>query len=173
MTRLYTIPLTGLNETRYTYEFMIGDSFFRDFEGSEIKRGEFKAVVVLQKCSAHLELDIVINGKAEVICDRCLEFFYMPLTSSNRLFVKHGLEWEGSDPDLITIPMDEHTIDLSQFFYEYIHLSLPIQRIHPDDAEGNTTCNPLMIKKLNEHLFSHEKESDPRWDELKKLTMNN
>ena len=69
MPGFYSIPLAGLKEARYTYEFRIGNDFFESFEVSEIKRGEFQAVVVLQKCSTHIELDIVINGKAVVICD--------------------------------------------------------------------------------------------------------
>ena len=173
MPGLYSIPLAGLKEARYTYEFMIGDDFFKGFEGSEIKRGEFKAVVDLQKSSTHLELDIVINGRAEVMCDRCLEAFYMPLSSANRLFVKQGREWEEEDPDLVTMPLDEHEIDLSQYFYEYIHLALSIKRIHPDDSDGNSTCDPEMIRKLKNHLLHGEAEPDPRWDDLKKLTRNN
>jgi len=173
MPGLYSIPLAGLKEARYTYDFEIGDDFFEAFEGSEIKRGELNAVVVLQKSSTHIELDIEINGRAEVICDRCLDSFYLPLSSVNRLVVKQEREWAEVDPDMITMPLDEHEIDLSQFFYEYIHLALPLKRIHPDDSEGRTTCNPEMIRKLEEHLIAGEGDSDPRWDELKKLTRNN
>lgn len=170
---LYSIPLAGLKEARYTYEFKIGNDFFEAFEGSEIKRGEFTAVVVLQKCSTHLELDIVINGRAEVVCDRCLDPFFIPVSSANRLFVRQGKEWDEDDPDMITMPLDEHEIDLGQFFYEYIHLALPIKRIHPDDVNGNSTCNPDMIRKLNDHLLHGEAHADPRWDDLRKLTENN
>ena len=173
MPGLYSIPLAGLKESRYTYEFKIGGDFFEAFEGSEIRRGEFRAVVVLEKCSTHLELDIVINGRAEVVCDRCLDNFYLPVSSANRLFVRQGKEWDEADPDMVTMPLDEHEIDLSQFFYEYIHLALPLKRIHPDDSKGRTTCNPEMIRKLEAHLMTGEEFSDPRWDELKKLTGNN
>ena len=170
---MYSIPLAGLKEARYTYEFKIGDDFFETFEGSDVRRGEFNAVVVLQKCSTHIELDIVINGRAEVVCDRCLDTFYLPVSSANRLFVKQGREWDETDPDMITMPLDEHEIDLSQFFYEYIHLALPLKRIHPDDSEGRTMCNPDMIRRLNDHLLSGEDKSDPRWDDLKRLTRIN
>jgi len=173
MSGLYSIPLAGLKEARYTYDFRIGDDFFEAFEGSEIKRGEFSAFVVLEKCSTHIELDTVINGRAEVVCDRCLEAFNLPLSSANRLIVKLGREWEEADPDMIAMPLDAHEIDMSQFFYEYIHLALPLKRIHPDDSEGRTTCNPEMIRKLEEHLMTGEVDSDPRWDELKKLTRIN
>ncbi len=170
---MYSIPLAGLKEARYTYEFRIGYDFFEAFEGSEIKRGEFTAVVVLQKCSTHLELDIVINGRAEVVCDRCLDPFFIPVSSANRLFVRQGKEWDEDDPDMITMPLDEHEIDLGQFFYEYIHLALPIKRIHPDDVNGNSTCNPDMIRKLSDHLLHGEAHANPRWDDLRKLTGNN
>jgi len=173
MPGLYSIPLAGLKEARYTYDFKIGDDFFEAFEGSEIKKGEFRATVVLEKRTTHIELDIMINGRAEVVCDRCLDTFYLPVSSANRLFVKQGREWEEADPDMVTMPLDEHEIDLSQFFYEYIHLALPLKRIHPDDSKGRTTCNSEMIRKLEAHLMTGEGNSDPRWDELKKLTGTN
>jgi uncharacterized protein len=173
MSGFYSIPLAGLKETRYTYEFEIGDDFFQGFEATEIKRGRLKAVVVLQKCSTHVELDIMIDGQAEVTCDRCLEELYIPVSCRNRLIVRQGREWDDSDPDMITMPLDEHDIDLSQFFYEYIHLALPLKRIHPDDSEGHSTCNPEMIRKLGDHLISVKEHHDPRWDELEKLTRNN
>lgn len=173
MPGLYSIPLAGLKEARYTYEFSLGDDFFEAFEGSELKRGELTADVVLQKCSAHYELDININGQVGVICDRCLEEFFMPLSAAGRLIVRQGREWDDSDPDMVTISPEEHELDLSQFFYEYIHLALPIKRIHPDDSDGHTTCDPEMIRKLQEHTAHGEKEHDPRWDELERLSTNN
>lgn len=173
MSGFNSIPLAGLKDTRYTYEFNIGEDFFKGFDATEIKRGDLKAVVVLQKCSTHIELDIMIDGRAEVTCDRCLEEFYIPVSCANRLIIKQGREWDDSDPDIITIPLDEHEIDLSQFFYEYIHLALPLKRIHPDDNEGNNTCNPEMIRKIGSLLVSGKADHDPRWDELEKLTKNN
>jgi uncharacterized metal-binding protein YceD (DUF177 family) len=97
----------------------------------------------------------------------------MPISAANRLFVRQGREWGDSDPDMVTISPDEHELDLSQFFYEYIHLALPIKRIHPDDSEGHSTCDPEMIRKLEEHVVHGEREHDPRWDELERLTTNN
>ncbi len=173
MPGFYSIPLAGLKEARYSYKFTIGDDFFAAFEESEIKRGEFEAVVELIKGSAQIELEISISGRAEVVCDRCLDPFFMPLSSVNRLFIRLGKEWDDSDPDMITLPVDEHEIDLGQFFYEYIHLALPIQRIHPDDADGRVTCNPDMIRKLNAHRVHGDAAGDPRWEELKRLTGNN
>jgi uncharacterized protein len=63
-------------------------------------------------------------------------------------------------------------LDLRQQIYEFIMLALPIKRVHPADKKGKSTCDPVMLKKLEE-LIIEEKENDPRWDELKKLMNNN
>jgi len=172
MSGLYSIPLAGLREGRYTYDFLIGDDFFEAFEKTEVRRGDLKADVILDRRSSHIELSITINGSAEVVCDRCLELFRIPVSCSNKLFIKQGKEWDEDDPDLITMSLDEHEIDLSQYFYEFIHLALPIKRIHPDDEEGSSTCDPVMIKKLEDHIISGESTPDPRWNELRKLKNN-
>ncbi|MDO9579971.1 MAG: hypothetical protein Q7J06_05315 [Bacteroidales bacterium] len=44
---------------------------------------------------------------------------------------------------------------------------------HPDDKNGNSTCDPVMLKKLKELIVEEENESDPSWDELKKLINDN
>lgn len=169
MSGLYAIPLAGLREGRYTYDFAIGDDFFEEFDATEVHRGDLKAEVILDKRSSHLELTINVSGTAEVMCDRCLEMFRIPVSCTNRLFVRQGKEWEETDPDMITMSPEEHEIDLRQFFYEYIHLALPLQRVHPADKQGNTTCDPEMIKKMEDYLIRNDSGSDPRWDDLKKL----
>ncbi len=172
MPGIYSIPLAGLKEARYTHKFRLGDDFFRAFEGSEIQRGRFDVEVILHKRSSHLEVEIHAEGEAEVVCDRCLDAFFLPVTSLNTLLVRIGKEWEETDPDMVTLPVDESSIDLGQYFYEYIHLALPIKRIHPDDADGNSTCDPVMISKLNDHQAHAAEVADPRWEKLKKLTGN-
>ena len=171
---MFVIPLSGLKEGHYTFDFEIGNEFFEKFEDSEIKEGSLTAIVVMEKRSSHLDLVVKISGAVMISCDRCLEMFLRPFKSENRLLVKLGKSISDDDPDVLSLPSDEHELDLMQHFYEYIHLALPIKRVHPDDEQGNSTCNPEMLEKLNELLVEDEDENniDPRWDDLKKL-MNN
>jgi uncharacterized metal-binding protein YceD (DUF177 family) len=67
------------------------------------------------------------------------------------------------------LPHGENELDLQQHLYEFIMLALPIKRVHPNDEEGNSTCDPVMLKKLDELIVDEEPGTDPRWDELKKL----
>jgi uncharacterized protein len=87
------------------------------------------------------------------------------------LFIR--ISGEVKDPDIISLTADENELDLQQHFYEYIHLALPIKRVHPDDQNGNSTCDPVMLKKLKELIVEEESDYDPRWDELKKLMNDN
>ena len=173
MSGLFKIPLNGLKEGRYTYDFKIGDKFFEQFEESEIKEGNLYANVELDKRSSHFDIFIRITGSVKISCDRCLEIFLQPIVSENRLLVKIGKEWDEDDPDMITIPADEQELDIRQYIYEFIHLAVPIKRIHPDDKDGKSTCNPDMLNKIKEHIIYYDKENDPRWDELRKFLNNN
>jgi uncharacterized protein len=173
MSGLYTIPLGGLKEGRHTYDFEIGNKFFEQFEGSEIREGVLQIIAELDKRSSHYDLVIRIEGSVRIDCDRCLEKYDQPLMSENRLFIKTGKKWDDSDPDLLTIPADEYELNISQYIYEFAHLALPLKRMHPDDKKGNSTCDPVMLQKLKEHVIDTEKKGDPRWDELKKLMNDN
>lgn len=173
MPGLFSIPISGIKARHHIFEFEINKSFFDLFKESEVKEGELNAVTEVIKSSSHLDLDIKISGKVRVSCDRCLGMFDQPVGSENRLLVKFGSINDNSDPEIITIPADENELDLKLYFYEFIHLSLPIRRIHPEDANGISTCDPVMLQKLKEHLVEKEKGDDPRWDELRKLMNNN
>ena len=114
-----------------------------------------------------------INGTVEVICDRCLDLFDYPVKGNETLYVKLGETWDEESDDMIIIPESQHEFNVSQLIYEYIMLILPIQRIHPDDENGKSTCDTEMLKKLGAQ--PDPQETDPRWDalaNLKKLLNN-
>jgi uncharacterized protein len=173
MSLTYTIPLSGLKEGLHTFDFEINKEFFEQFEESEIKEGSLIANIEMEKRSTHLDLAIKISGSVRICCDRCLEMFSQPLACENRLLVKFGKNDEDIDPDIIFISADENELVLKQYIYEYIYLALPIKRVHPNDNNGKSTCDPEMLERLKEHMVDEDPESDPRWDVLKKLLNNN
>jgi len=173
MSRTYTIPLGGLKEGRHTIDFEIDKEFFEQFEESEVKEGRLIADIVMDKRSSHLDLAIRISGNVRICCDRCLEMFFHPVVCENRLLVKFGKTIEDIDPDILSLPVGENELDLQQHIYDFILLALPIKRVHPNDANGESTCDPEMLKKLDELIVEEDTEADPRWNELKKLMNNN
>jgi uncharacterized protein len=173
MSGSYTIPISGLKEGRHTIDFEIGKEFFELFEESEVKEGSLIATIEIEKRSSHSDLVIRISGNVRICCDRCLEMFFQPVNCENRLLIKAGKSIDYSDPDILSLPADENELDLKQHIYEFIHLALPIRRVHPDNKNGLSTCDPAMLKKLEELIVDEEIENDPRWDDLKKLINDN
>lgn len=173
MSQPFSIQLSGLKEGRHILEFEIGDGFFELFEESEVKEGSLVAVVEMEKRRTHADLNIRITGSVQVCCDRCLEMFSLPVDCENRLLVRLGKTIGGDDPDIISLPAEENELDMSQHFYDYIHLALPIRRIHPGKAGKPDGCNPEMTKRLETLRSEEENQGDPRWDELKKLMNDN
>ncbi|HPF01595.1 MAG TPA: DUF177 domain-containing protein [Bacteroidales bacterium] len=173
MSGVYTVPISGLKEGRHRFEFEVDADFFKQFEESEVKEGNLAVTVEADKTSSHIDMIITIDGTVNISCDRCLGIYSQPLSCENRLLIRSGKVYDDSDPDIITIPGDENDLDMSQYLYEYILLALPIKRMHPDDGEGNSTCDPEMLKKLKEHSVNREEGHDHRWDDLKTLLMNN
>jgi len=172
MSGSFTIPVSSLKEGLYCFDFEIGNGFFEQYEESEIKEGKLKATVKAEKRSSLTDVSVAIEGVVNIMCDRCLGVLSYPVNCENRLVIKSGRIHDESDPDVIVLLPEEHEFDLNHYFYEYICLSLPIQKIHPDDENGNSTCDPDMLIKIQEHTLTDENESDPRWDELKNLVKN-
>ncbi len=163
----YIIQFGGLSIGNHNFEFHVDDAFFEDFEYSEIKKGNIIVDISLEKQETMLILNFTINGNVNISCDRCTDFFDIPISTNEQLIIKFGeKDFEETD-DILVIPFTEHKVDLSQLIYEYINLSLPIKRVHPDDKQGKATCNPEIIKFMEG--LSEKESTDHRWDALKKL----
>lgn len=170
----YIIQFVGLSVGEHLFEFNISDSFFENFDYSEIKQGNINVILKLLKQSSMMVLNFEISGTVRMNCDRCAAEFDLPINGNYKLIVKvGGNDASGEDDDIITIAANEHELDLSQYLYEYITLSLPKKRVHPDDKKGKSTCDKEMLKKLNQFITEEEKEeNDPRWNDLKNIKLN-
>ena len=168
--RQYAIPFRGLEEGRHDFNFVVDNSFFEQFESSEVKRGLVNVQVELIKHSQFLELQFDINGKITVNCDRCLEPFVTRITHQPMLYIRFGEETLEQSDELLIIADSANEVHLDQLIYEYIHLALPIQRIHPE-IDGMSGCNPEMMGKLNALDADDQEDAteDPRWEKLRGL----
>jgi uncharacterized metal-binding protein YceD (DUF177 family) len=163
----YVIPFGGLKLGSHHFSFEIDDAFLEHFEHTEIKKGSFRIEVILEKEEKVLSFTFLVSGKAEVTCDRCSEPFLLPVSGTERLIVKFGDSYHEENDEVQIIPLGENQIDVSPFIYEYVHLLLPVRRVHPEDESGNSLCDPEIIRMIEEG--GHETEIDPRWEVLKKL----
>ena len=91
-------------------------------------------------------------------CDRCLDMVDMPIDTHISLSVKFGDEESSDAPEegereVIFIPEDDAELDLGQIIYDYVCLSLPMQRVHADGQ-----CNPAALKHLSTGVGEAEPE---------------
>lgn len=160
MSRLNTfkIQFHSFGNGAHSLDFDVDDSFFTFFEESEISRGSVQVSVQMIKSERQLQFDIHLEGWVEVLCDRCLDSFEQELESDFRLYGKFGDGNSEEELDVVWIPRSDHEVDLSGYIYEYIILSLPIKRIHPEDEDGNSGCDPDMLDKLSEIVLITDDE---------------
>ncbi len=144
----YTLNFKGLSIGTHRFEYTVDDAFFAEFESGEIRRGDVGVTVDVERQANLLTLDFRMAGDVEVVCDRCLGEFRMPVEYTGTLLVRFAEDPPESDGEIVWLHPQEQEIDLSQYIYESIVLSLPYQRIHPLDAEGNPTCDPEMLRRF-------------------------
>ena len=172
-TNEYLIPFVGLKLGKHQFEFKINKKFFDEFSFDEFESCDIIADAVLEKKTTMLEINFKHKGTVNVPCDLTGEPFDLPIKGKIKLVVQFGDEFNNDNDELLILPHGEHQIDLSQYIYEMIVLSIPQKRVHPGVKDG--TLQTEALQKLNELQVKETKEVkkeediDPRWDKLKQL----
>jgi uncharacterized metal-binding protein YceD (DUF177 family) len=171
----YLIPFVGLKLGKHQFEYQINKTFFDHFEYDDFESADIKVDLVLEKKSLMLELLFKHKGTVYVPCDVTGEMFDLPIDGSIKLVVQFGEEYNADNEELLILPHGEHQLDVSQYMYEMIALSVPLKRVHPGIEDGTLKSdtldklNELRVTELVEEEVEEEKEIDPRWDKLKQL----
>lgn len=168
----FLIQFVGLKQGKHQFEFQINKTFFDDFGFDDFNDVNIKVNLVLDKKSTMLELSFKHKGTINVPCDLSDELFDLPVKGKLNLIVKFGDEYNDDNDEMLVLPHGEFQVDVSQYIYEMIVLSVPTKRVHPGIKDG--TLNPEVLQRLDElapkeEQKEEENNTDPRWDELKKL----
>ena len=164
----FSIPVKGLRDGIHQYEFQVDDAFFKQFEQSPISEGLLDLTVIFDKRPDMYILQFDFKGTVKSECDRCLETIDLPLVDSQRLLVKFSEETEQEEADVIFIPRETQQLNVANYVYEYICLSMPLIKTYDCENDENAVCNEEMLKYLDEKPAETE-ETNPIWEALKKL----
>lgn len=174
-TNEFLIPFIGLKLGKHQFEFKIEKKFFDEYKFDEFESCNVAVTVVLEKKTTMLEISFKHKGTVNVPCDLTGEPFDLPIKGKIKLVVQFGDEFNNDNDELLILPHGEHQIDLSQYIYEMIVLSVPQKRIHPGVKDGTLQTealqklNELQVKEIKEEEEKKEDDIDPRWDKLKQL----
>ena len=164
----FLIPVSGLALGQHAYEYEINDDFFAGMDYSEVQQGKVSVNLDIDRQETMLTLHFDLKGFVRVPCDRCADEFYIPIQSEQVFYIKFGAEGVEESDDVVVVPAEEHAYDIRSLIYEYIILSIPIHRVHP---EGE--CNPQVLAMLShdEEPTDEETATDPRWAALKDVKL--
>ncbi len=164
----FNIDIFRLSNSTHDYQFEIGNSFFEAQPGSLISEGKGEVKVVLDKSDnfiqAGFELDLVVKLE----CDRSLEPFDYAIKKEESLIFKYGEEEMEIDDNIVIIHRNRQRINMAQYIYEFIGVSIPMKKLHPRfENEGEE--DELIYSSGSESDEGGTEPVDPRWHKLKNL----
>ncbi len=140
LSKQYSVAYKGLKNSSFDFNFEVDDTLFAAYECRDIRGGKCSVKATMLKSDQQMEFDFHITGDVICECDRCLEDCTIPIEYKGHLVVKISNEQGEYDGEVMWLSPADDEINLTQYIYESIILSLPYQRVHP---EGE--CNPDML----------------------------
>ncbi len=169
----FLIPFVGLKQGKHQFEFEIDKKFFEYFDFDEYENVNIKVDLTLDKKSTMLELSFKHKGTVNVPCDISNENFDLPVKGKLNLIVKFGEEYNDENDEMLVLPHGEYQVDVSQYIYEMIVLSVPLKRVNPESVRNNITEDKIEPAAEKPAGTDTKEETDPRWDKLKNLLTDN
>ncbi len=168
----FNIQFVGLKEGIHQFEYHIDNRFFDIYNYDEFNKSSIDIEVEFVKKSTLLELNFKAKGTVNVPCDLTGEDFDLEIEGEFPLIVKFGQEFNDDSDEVLIIPHTEYQVNIAQYIYELVVLSVPAKRVHPKVLDG--TMESETLQKLEELEYketeqSIEEDIDPRWNKLKDL----
>jgi len=179
--KAFDIEVIKFAEGQHEVTFDITDAFFQQVEGNELlDKGNLTTRVKIDKGANVMELIFHTVGSVALTCDRSLELFDYPLDITDKMMYKYGGTVQEIDENVMMITRDTPSINVAQLVYEFILLSLPLKKIHPDhrnalDEENDEIDGGYVYideeESEEESTNTEEKDTpiDPRWAQLSKF----
>ena len=169
----YIIPFVGLKIGEHCFEYKIDKKFFEYFEYEEFNEVNVDVSIILVKKTTLLELNFKAIGTVNVFCDLTNEPYNQEIENEFDLVVNFGEEFNDEDEEILILPHGEYEINIAQYIYELVVLSMPSKRLHPGIKDGTLKSEILeKLEELSPKGIEDKKETkdiDPRWNILKKL----
>ncbi|MEO5980320.1 MAG: DUF177 domain-containing protein [Chryseolinea sp.] len=170
----YRINIVGLSNKVHHFNYEVGTEFFKEYGTDLISDGSFLVEVTLDKRETFMEADFKIKGNANVICDRSLDPFEYPINATRKIVFKYGDHDEEVTDEIQIINRETAWLEIGQYIYEFIVLSIPLKKLHPrykDEADQDDDAVGKIIYSSDpgNDDKGDDDDTDPRWSILKKL----
>ena len=173
--REFEIAFVGLKPGIHEFTFEVDDKFFADVETRDFSNCTALVKLHLDKKGGFMLLKFEVGGKADVECDRCGNTLTMELWDEFNMLVKmvdnpDEMNHQEDDPDVFYISHTESHLHLTDWIYEFVSLSVPLQKTCKEEDLGGPQCNKEVLDKLNEMKVSEDgKNANTIWKDLEKF----
>jgi uncharacterized metal-binding protein YceD (DUF177 family) len=151
--RAFEIAFVGLKQGFHNFEYHVDEQFLIEKGAADSNKLNATVELELEKNSTFLQLKFRTGGNALVNCDRCGNELNVDIWDEFNMLVKltdnaGEKNEEEVDPDIFYINRTESHIDVSDWLYEFVMLSIPTQNQCGEDENGNSLCNADVLQKL-------------------------
>lgn len=172
--REFEIAFVGLKPGVHEYSYEIDDRFFEEYNDQDFRDTKASVKLFLEKNNSFMLLRFEIGGKAEVTCDRCNNSLPIELFDEFTITVKMTEEPEvmneqEEDPDVYYISRGESHLDVKNWIYEFVNLSIPMQKTCGYENMDGPHCNPAARELLNNMRPEGNAGANPIWKGLEKF----
>lgn len=156
----------------FTYD--VNDRFFEDYGTQDFQHADAIVKLILEKNNSFMLLRFEIGGKADVICDRCSNELPLQLFDEFAVTVKmveepDVMNEQEEDPDVYYISRGESHLDVKDWIYEFVNLSIPMHKTCEYENMDGPYCNPAARELLNGMRPDEAPRENPLWKGLDKF----
>jgi uncharacterized metal-binding protein YceD (DUF177 family) len=176
--RAFEIAFVGLKPGIHQFSYELDDKFFAEKGARDFANATADVKLSLEKNTGFMLLKFEVGGKAEVSCDRCGNPLKIDLWDEFKMLVKlvdnaEEMNQQEEDPDVHYLPRTESHLDVSDWIYEFVMLSVPMQRMCSETEMGGPQCNNEVLEKLKEmEVKLTEHNANTLWKGLDKFKDN-
>ncbi len=172
--REYEIAFVGLKPGVHEFNYHVEDRFFEDYGVQDFQQTQAHVKLKLEKNSSFMILRFEIGGKANVVCDRCNNELPLQLFDEFTVTVKmvdepEVMNEQEEDPDVYYISRGESHLDVKDWIFEFINLSIPMQKTCEYENMDGPYCNPAARELLNGMRPPEAPKENPLWKGLEKF----
>jgi uncharacterized metal-binding protein YceD (DUF177 family) len=173
--REFEIAYVGLKPGVHEFNYQIDDRFFEAIQQQDFRNCKAQVKLTLDKKTGFMLMKFEIGGNLEVTCDRCINNLPLELWDEFNLMVKiveepETMNVQEEDPDVYYISKNENHVDVADWIYEFINLSIPLQKVCSYEKMDGPFCNPEvreMLKKMEPEDV--KRTENPIWKGLEKF----
>lgn len=151
--RDFDIAFVGLKPGLHSFEYDIDDRFLEEYGPQDFNHTKVHILLQLEKNTGFMILKFEVGGTVEVQCDRCGNRLPLELWDEFEVLVKmtdnaDQMNEEEEDPDVFYIPRTESHLNVKNWLFEFINLSIPMHKMCKESEMGGPYCNKEVLARL-------------------------